>query len=74
MTLVKPLNPKKTKCLPCGERNEQMTASLSSSNVDLPCLGTNHGVEFLTKANHLRSINQYQRAKTPNCSLLNRHT
>ena len=60
MTLSTPLIPRNTRCFPWAERNEQSRASLSSSNDDLPCLGASHGVQVLTKANHLRVVSTEQ--------------
>ncbi len=52
----RPLIPSKTICLPSGERKEHRTASLSSSNLDLPWRGANQGFQIRTNANHLPHI------------------
>lgn len=61
VTSLMPLIPRKTRCLPWGDRNEQSRASLSSSKDDFPCRGASQGAQGLTKANHLPLVsNRYQ--------------
>lgn len=53
---LRPLIARRTICHPWGERKATITASLSRSNVSLPCLGASHGLQMRTNANHLSWI------------------